>query len=404
VKRLLLLLLILVPIAILVGWAFRVKNQPPEAPFTRVRRETLVSTLPTNGKVEPIEWSPVRSDAGGLVDRVPVQQGQHVARGATIAVLSQTGLQADVSAAEARVAQARAELATIEAGGRTTELAEIESSLAKARFERDNAQREVAALRRLQEKQAATPLEVQEAANRERAAELQMEALVRRRAALVGRNDRPVAQARLREAEAALLQARSRIAQTLITAPIAGIIYDLQVRPGAYLEKGGQVANIGQLDRLRVRVYVDEPELGRVAVGQPVTITWDALPGKQWNGTVESKPAEIQALGTRQVGEVVCTIDNPGHQLVPGTNVNAELRTSVVKDALTIPKEALRRQAGAVGVFVLRGDTLAWQGVGTGASSVTRVQVQGGLREGDAVSLPTELPLRPGMRVRAVFP
>jgi len=51
---------------------------------------------------------------------------------------------------------------------------------------------------------------------------------------------------------------------------------------------GDTAANVGRLDRLRVRVYVDEPELGRVAEGQPVTITWDALPGSsgagRWSG------------------------------------------------------------------------------------------------------------------------
>ena len=64
-------------------------------------------------------------------------------------------------------------------------------------------------------------------------------------------------------------------------------------RAGSYVSPGDLVANVGQAGRLRVRVYVDEPELGRVAVGQPVTITWDALPGQSWPGKVEK---EIQNL------------------------------------------------------------------------------------------------------------
>ena len=66
--------------------------------------------------------------------------------------------------------------------------------------------------------------------------------------------------------------------------------------------------------------------------------------------------------------------------------------------------EALRREGGAVGVFVLReGDTLAWQPVETGAASVTRVQVVKGLNDGDAVALPAERPLRAGMQVQPVY-
>jgi len=55
---------------------------------------------------------------------------------------------------------------------------------------------------------------------------------------------------------------------------------------------------------------------------------------------VERKPAAIQALGSRQVGEVVCDIENPGRELIPGTNVDAEIRTAVVDNALVIPREA----------------------------------------------------------------
>ena len=161
---------------------------------------------------------------------------------------------------------------------------------------------------------------------------------------------------------------------------------------------------MGVLGRLRVRVYVDEAELGRVSVGLPVTSTWDALPGKKWQGAVGQMPSQIQTLGTRQVGEVLCTIENPGHELVPGTNVNAEIRSSVVENALTIPKEALRHDPNGVGVFLLTGDTLHWRTMKTGSSSISRVQIAEGLAEGDAVALPTDLPLRDGERVRPIFP
>jgi HlyD family secretion protein len=247
-------------------------------------------------------------------------------------------------------------------------------------------------------------VEVQAARSRFNAAELAIDSLEKRRAALIGKWDKTVAQARLRDAEAAVDLARSHMAQTVIRAPIAGMIYDLAARPGVYLNIGDLVANIGQTGRLRVRVYVDEPELGRVQAGQPVTITWDALPGRTWAGTVERKPANIVPLGSRQVGEVPCTIDNPGRELVPGTNVDAHIRTATVSNALTIAKECLRRDAKGVGVFALHGGHIAWQPVTTGVSSVTRVQIVSGLAEGDAVALPTELTLHNGEAVEATYP
>ncbi|MGO4881106.1 MAG: efflux RND transporter periplasmic adaptor subunit [Bryobacteraceae bacterium] len=394
-----LLWLFAIPLAVVGWWAYHRNHDAPQVPVAKVIRETLVSTLPTNGKVEPIEWQAVRSEAAGLVSKTPVQEGQSVNAGAPLAILSDTGLQADLEAAEAREAQARADLATIDGGGKQLELTTIASDLARLQVEKEHDEKEYASLRRLQEKQAASLEDVDEMKSKVHEAEMGIEALQERRAALVSSSDKTVALARLRDAQAAVELAKSHLAQTVVHAPIAGVVYDLAARPGVYLNVGDLVANVGQTARLRVRVYVDEPELGRVAVGQPVTINWDALPGRSWEGTVERKPATIVALASRQVGEVMCTIENPGRVLLPGTNVDAHIRTATVPGALTIPKECLRRDANGVGVFMLRGGHLQWQAVATGASSVTRVQIVQGLAEGDQVALPTELTLHPGEAV-----
>lgn len=394
-----LLWLLAIPLAALGWWVYHRNNAPPQVPFAKVVREALVSTLPTNGKAEPIRWVAVRVEQAALVGKVPVQEGQIVAQGAPLAILSDTGLHADLDAAEARVAQAQADLSTLEAGGKQVELTTLESDLARLRVEKEHDRKEYESLRRLADKQAAATMQVDEMKSKVQAADMGIEALEKRRAALVTASDKTVALARLRDAGAAAELARSHIAQTVIHAPIAGMVYGLAARPGVYLNVGDLVSNVGQTDRLRVRVYVDEPELGRVEEGQPVTITWDALPGRTWEGAVERKPANIVALGSRQVGEVLCTIDNPGRSLLPGTNVDAHIRTATVDQALTIPKECLRRDAHGVGVFVLRGGRLAWQPVSTGVSSVTRVQILQGLAEGVEVALPTELTLQIGESV-----
>ena len=161
---------------------------------------------------------------------------------------------------------------------------------------------------------------------------------------------------------------------------------------------------MGRLDRLRVRVYVDEPELGRLAIGQPVTITWDAIPRETWRGVVDKTPSEVISLGTRQVGEVLCAIENTNGKLVPGVNVNAEIRTSSAPDALTVAKEAVRRDGAGTAVFVLEDGRVHLRKVTTGISSVTRMQIVSGLKEGDSVALPIEAPLKDGDAVKAVYP
>jgi len=393
------LLALLAIVAAVVAWGVLRKTAPPKVNFTRVKRTILTSTLPTNGKVEPFEWQAIRAERAGILSRVAVRDGETVAKDQVIASIADPSLQADLQGGEARVAEARANLSALEAGGKPAELADIESSLKQAQLQLQQEQKDYDALQRLAQKQAATAVEVDAARQKVKQSETEIQGLEQRRTALVGKADVAAARARLQDAQAAYDLARDRAAQSVVRAPMAGVIYGLAVRTGGYVNPGDLLANIGKLDRLRVRVYVDEPELGRVAEGEPVTITWQALPGKQWNGSVERKPTSIQPLGTRQVGEVICWIDNPGHELIPGTNVDAVIRTAVVDQALVIPKETLRHDAQGDYVFLLKGDAVERRPVTTGVASISEVQITGGLAEGDQVALPSDIPLQPGDRV-----
>jgi HlyD family secretion protein len=397
--------LLILPLAVVVGvivWGVVRKSAPPQVRFVPPKRITLVSTLLANGKVEPFEWQAVRAEASGLVGSVPVREGQTVAKGVLLAETADPALAADIRSGEARVAEARAALAALQAGGRPVDLSEIETSLGRARFDLARQEEEYNSLRRLAEKQAATRVDVQAARDRVEQTRMEIAGLERRRAALVAKTEVAAAQARFQSAETALNLARQRAAQSAIRAPIAGEVYGLEVRPGSYVDPGDVIANIGRLDRVRVRVYVDEPELGRVAVGQAVTIRWQALPGREWQGTVERKPTAIEALGSRQVGQVVCTIENPGHELIPGTNVDAAIRTAVSPNALVIPKEALRHDPQGDYVFVLDAGTLRRRAVTTGNASVTDVRIAEGLSDNDSVAMPSDLPLTNGERVTPI--
>lgn len=396
------LLLLLAVAAGVAGWGILRKNEPGKVNFARVKRQPLVSSLPTNGKVEPFEWQAARAQTAGLVGRVDVREGQTIANGAVLASMTDPTLQSEIEAAEAKAAEARANVAALEAGGRPAEFADIESSLARSHFDLQQAQKEYESLERLVKKQAATAIEMQAAQDKMRQAELAIKGLEKRRTSLVGAPEIAAAKARLQDAEVTLSSAKQHATQSVVRAPMAGVVYGLAVQPGAYLNVGDLVANIGRMDRLRVRVYVDEPELGRVAEGQPVTLTWQALPGRKWLGTVARKPTSIQALGSRQVGEVVCIIENPGRELVPGTNVDAEIRTAVVESALVIPRETLRHDANGDYVLLLKGDTVERRKVTTATSSVSLVQVTEGLVEGDAVALPSDIPIKAGDRVTAL--
>jgi HlyD family secretion protein len=391
----------LVPIAGVgaVVWGLQFwKNQPPEVRFTKVTRETITSNVPTNGKVEPIGSAVARAERSGAVQKILIQRGQNVAKDAPLVELDSTEARADLAAAQARIAQIQAELEVMNHGGRATDLVEIANQLDRARADQQQAQKEYDALRRLEEKQAATPFEVAKAKERVDAAQLQIQYLEKRRTVLVAAPDRSAAQARLQEAQASATLAEQRIRTSTVSAPVDGTVYQFDLKPGAYLNAGDAVAYIGRLDRVRVTVYVDEPDLGSVAKGMPVLITWEAQRGREWKGEVDQIPTQIVALGSRQVGEVVCLIANPDRDLLPGTNVDVKIISQTVPKALTIPKEAVRTQGGQTGVFVLAQNRLVWKKVTSGVANTTRIQVDG-LNEGDAVALSSEKPLQDGMLV-----
>lgn len=376
------------------------KHEPPLVPVSVVKRQMVVSNLPTNGRVEPLEWESVRSQTSGLITTLAVKEGETVSNGALIARISQPGVEQELAGARARAAQSRSALQTLQGGGKSEQLADLDADMLKTRFDRENAQREYDSLKRLAEKQAATNVEVLIAKQRLDAADLALKTLASRRQALVSPSDLSGGRARLAEAEAEEQSATAKLGIGIVRSPRAGTVYSLPARVGAYVNAGDLIANVGTLDQLRVKVFVDEPELGRIRVGLPVRITWDGLPGRVWDGSVERMPTEIVALGSRQVGEVWVTIANSQHDLVPGTTVNAEVRTAVAQSALTIPKSALRRDRGPVGVYVARRGKLEWQPVTTGISDVTNTTILHGLSEGEQVLLPTDTPAKDGDRVR----
>ena len=399
-----LMLLVTAGIAAVVVWLVVRKSAPPEVPFVKVARETIVSTLNTNGKVEPIEWASARAERAGVVKQVLIQRGQQIRKGASIVELDTRDATAQIESAQAQIEQVKAQQRSLSQGGSTVERAQIESDIDRAKLDLQPAQKEYASLQRLLAKQAATEVEVNAARQRVEQLQLQIQALEQRRNALVAPTDKEIAQAKLQQAEASASLARNNLALSTIRAPIDGIVYQFDQRIGSFVNAGDLIANIGKLDRVRVLVYVDEPELGRVHEGQQVVITWDALPDRQWKGVVHKLPSQIVPLGSRQVGEVSCLIENPDHDLLPGTNINAEIRANVVPDALTIPRLAIRREGSQNGVLALSGDHVTWRPVKLGVSSYTKAQVMSGVSEGESIALPTEKPVRDGSKVDPVYP
>jgi HlyD family secretion protein len=396
------LALVVLVLAGLLWWAFEGSRGAPGVHFAQVRPLTIESTVPTNGRVEPVEWGAARAEIAGVVKNVEVQRGQDVVKGQPLVTLDTSAAQSELAAALAKQQEARTEAANLAQGGREAQVSSLRDSIRSAEAAVKVAQRSYDSLSRLEKQQAATRQQVLDAADALTRAKMQLAAYQDQLRTLVTSGDITVAEARAKDANAAVALAQHRIDLATVRAPLAGTVYQFDLKVGAYMQPGELVAEIGKLDQVKVIVYVDEPDLGRVKKGMPVDFTWEARPGQHWRGRVEKLPTQIIPLDTRRVGEVTTIVDNPNHELLPGVTVNATVISAVEKNVVAMPKQALNRLRGQEGVYKLSGDRLVWTPVKTGVSDINNVQILSGLRPGDRVALPGDTELKSGMTVRAL--
>ena len=155
-----LLTIAMASVAMVIVWAISRRAAPPEAPFAKVTRETIISTLSTNGKVEPIEWASARAERAGVIKQVLVERGRLVEKDAPLVELDTREAAAQLASAEAQIGQAKAQIQALNQGGSTVERAQIESDLDRARLDLQAAKEQVSSLERLVAKQAATRIEL----------------------------------------------------------------------------------------------------------------------------------------------------------------------------------------------------------------------------------------------------
>ncbi len=396
-------LAIVVVVGVLAGAAFYRSYQRSirVVRVVKVKRQELHTGVVTNGKAEPISFREVHAELESAVTELDVQQGDVVRQGQKILALGPGQVTSELEQARAELAEAESTLRLLQQGGTAAQVDELRAQLDAARRERDQAAEQVQQNDRLAQHGAIARVELQQSRLRLTKAEADLALLQEKWDKRSDPNEVARAQAREAATRSALALAESRRQASTIVSPLGGTVYFVAVRVGDHVNRGDLLARVGELDRIRVRVFVDEPDLGRIRQSQPVRITWDGLPGREWVGDVERLPAAVTELGTRTVGEVVCTVDNPDHELLPNTNLNVEIITERKSGVLTVPREALLGSEADRYAFLVRNDALVRQAVKTGILSPTQAEVAQGLSEGDEVAISGDEVLQEGMRVRA---
>jgi HlyD family secretion protein len=380
------------------------RPSPLRVRTTTVERGPIRSLISTNGKVEPIQNFEAHSPVPTTVKRLFVKEGDHVRQGQLLLQLDDADLRSQAARAQAQIKAAQADQSNLSTGGTHEEVLTLDSQLIKARTARDTAQRNLDAYRRLQQQGAASTGEVQQAEETLQRAQADANLLEQKQKDRYSQPEVARVQAQGAEAEAAYEAAEDALRKSSVRAPFDGIVYTLPVKQGAYVQTGDLLLQEGDLSKMLVRSFVDEPDIGRLATGQKIEVTWDALPGRVWTGTVSTIPATVKLRGARNVGEVTCTVDNHDLRLLPNVNVGVTVILAEHKDALTVLREAVRNDDSKPYVYQVVDGVLKRHDVEVSLQNLTQVEITAGLPEHSEVALTSadSKPLADGARVKVV--
>ncbi len=340
--------------------------QPKDEPrIVAVKRSSVQTRVAETGTLEPVQTIEIKSQVSGDVLRLNVAEGQHVPAGAALAVIQQEPAQAR------QVAQVRASL--------EEERVNVEQArLALERME-SLLQRGFVAQRDLETAQQ----DYKRAQVRQHLAERQL------LLALGGNRD-------LYQRHLARDLQSDKLEEFVVQAPSSGTILELKVHPGEIITSGtatfggGTVLmTLADLTKMVVKTKVNEVNIGRVKVGQPVEVRLDALPGRVFHGTVTAIAPKGDKTNSIVSYQVKMEIDNQDNALRPLMTANVDILTDVLQDVLAVPLEALRSEQGDDLVYVLANGGRLPRKVRVGLRTESQAVIVHGLSEGETVIIPS---------------
>jgi HlyD family secretion protein len=381
------------------AWSGRGLILGPEVSVVHPIRGEVVRSVVATGRV----LAPYRVDIGsqitGVVADIPVDEGQTVKRDQVLIVLEDAEARANVAAAEAALAQARAKL---------KQISEVTFPVARENLAQADATvvNAAAAHERVEKLKAggfATQAQVDDARKtrdvaraQQRAARFQVETTD------VGGTERVMAEAALRQADANLENARTKLAYTVIDSPADGVLIARNVERGDVVQPGRALMTLSPSGETQIVVSIDEKSMALLAPGEKAFASADAYPDQRFpaelfyvNPSVDPQTASIQ---------VKLRVPAPPAWIRQDMTVSVDIEVARKADALVLPDSAVHDPlTSKPWVLVAEGGRAARKPVRIGLRGDGRVEITEGLAAGDAV-VPVRAALGAGERLRPVEP
>lgn len=402
-RQWLLALAIVICGAIMIG-GWRLREPSVEVPMLTIARGDFVDTLQVRGEVKALKSIAITAPAeSGDYQIVKIAtDGALVKKGDPIVEFDATKSQQSLAQNNSVLKSTEAEIEQVRAQGKLTEQQDL-TAVTKAQFDVDSAKLDAS------KKEIVSKIEGQEAMLKLADAEQTL-----REAKTKLESDRLATQAKIREkkqegtkAAYELKKAQKSLAAMVIRAPQDGTV-SLEksqwrpegrsaFRPGDRVWEGAPIAQIPDSASIHITAHIDESERGRLRVGLPVTVQFDAIPDRQLQGKIQS----ISTIASADFSagwpfpkdfSLEVALDSGDPRLRPGMSAQLTIEIERTHNAVVIPASAVFERSGKPVVYVLSRHDFTEREVDVGRRSGDRIMITSGIQNGDRIALknPTE--------------
>jgi multidrug efflux pump subunit AcrA (membrane-fusion protein) len=354
-----------------------------------VQKGTIARQITGTGDIRAEARVEVFPKVEGPIQALLVEEGDRVTAGQVMARIADAEFQARVARAVAEREALQAQWAEMQAGAVPEEIAQAENQVQHSQAEMANAEGVLERAKAMVARGLQPTQELENATRRVTQAQAMYNTAQKRLQLLrtgARTEERQALQARLRAAEAAQRLAMTELQNTVVTAPMEGIVSHRYVDPGAYMTTTKMpIVTLVAMETLKVRVPISERDIGQIRPGLKTRLQVDAYPDETFTGSVRRLSPTIDPAS--RSGEVEISLANADLRLKPGMFAKVTLILDQRQDVVVIPRDALVQGKNGRAVFVVRDGVAHLQPVTTGLESDTMVEIRTGLEPATEIVL-----------------
>ncbi len=368
----------------------------------RAQRGDLTQHLHLSGEIIATQSVVIAATKEGPITFCPWREGDTVQAGDKLITIDRAVHRAEVEAAAASLAVARAHLADLEAGARSEQIAKAEATVARWRATVAEASKHYQRQQQLLAEDFTSQQRVDEARERVAVAEGELAAAQQELAMLRAgptETELDVQRAEVEEAAAQLNLAQAHLDECVVVAPFDGVITAVHIRPGDLATPRDPLLEMYDPDSLVARFAVPESHAAAVGPGQPLSVRIDGLGGSSFSAKVTRVHPQLDpSLRTRTVE---ATLSQPPETMLPHMFARVALVVGHAQDAILIPTDAIvSGPEGEPGVFIAEQGKVQRHSVELGIEKAGTVEVREGVDLGERVIVGGHAGLEPGDEVR----